>query len=266
MKLKIDDTSILVTGASSGIGLELAKQFAPRAKKLILVARREDRLLQLKQELQKRFPRLEVLVLPCDLADQKQIDEMLTKAGDVDILVNNAGFGDIGYFASSDWTKINQMIQVNVTALTYLTRRLIGPMMERGRGGVMMVSSSSAFQTLPGFGAYSATKYYVDGLTEALRAEVVHSGVVITQLCPGPVATEFTDVAKREYEFLAPKFLRISAEKCARNGIRAFEKGKTLHIPALRQRLMVLSAEIVPRCVFRWIMARLAYHYRAQFA
>ena len=262
--LNLNGSTILITGASSGIGLEFARQLGPRAKALILVARRGDRLNALKSELEARSSSLKVLVFPLDITDQKQVDQMLIEAcaqvGVIDILINNAGMGDMGPFATSDWAKQVQMIELNIVALSYLTRQLIGPMIEKSSGGILMVSSGAALQSVPFLGLYSGTKHFVNGFTEALRAEVYSKGVVVTQLCPGPVATEFGLVADRGSGIGEATNFRISAERCVRIAIRGFEKKRAVVIPGWLPKIALTVAAIIPAPLMRFVLAQLARH------
>ena len=254
----LDQSRILITGASSGIGRALAIELAPYAKRIILVARRLENLKALEFDLLKKYPHLQVQCIACDLTKISNMDEMLREAGEVDVLVNNAGMGDMGLFASSDWKKLEQMLQLNVTALTYLTRRLIEPMMQRKSGGILNVGSTAGFQSIPAFGTYCGTKSYVNAFSEALRAEVKHYGITVTQLCPGPVATEFEAVAKRSNDFDLPKIMEISAEDCAKQAVSAFKYGQAVVIPGFLPKAMIASNKIVPMPFFRWVTNRMA--------
>lgn len=251
---------VLVTGASSGIGRALARELAPRAKTLVLVARRKNELEALAEELRAQHPRLSILVQPCDLLERAQIDAMLDavqrEAGVVDVLVNNAGFGDMGLFDLADWEKTRRMIELNITALTYLTHRLVGPMVAQQRGGILNISSGFGLAFLPGFSAYIATKHYVTGFTEGLRLDLEGTGVVVTQSCPGPVATEFADHVGNFTGIDTPSFLEISAEQCARESLRAFELGRAMIIPGFIVWLLMLLNAITPRAIQRLFLAQ----------
>lgn len=249
------DGVILITGASSGIGSELARELAPRAKAIVLLARRVERLEALATELRAGHPSLSVLVKGCDLLDRAQTDQVLgaieAELGQVDVLINNAGFGDVSLFDLSSWEKNQRMIELNVTALTYLTHRLLPGMVARRRGGVLQVSSGFGLQFMPGFAAYVGTKHYVTGFTESLRIDVASHGVAVSQLCPGPVRTEFEDNAA---DFAAPEipsWISISAEHCARAAVSGFQRGKAIIVPGALMKLTTLLSGMTPRAVLR---------------
>ena len=251
MKLKLDGSRAVVTGASSGIGAELAKQLAPRVAHLALVARRVDRLEALATELRKAHPALQVTVLPCDLGDLAAVKALGPRLGEVDVLVNNAGAGDSGLFEQADWEKTEQLFTLNALAPAWLIRHLLPGMVARGRGGILNMSSGFGLTSLPSFASYVATKHFLSGLTESLRAEVVGTGGVVTQACPGPVETEFEAASIRPLKVSPPKFLVISAERCARESLTAFERGRAFVVPSLRMRLVTWLATATPR----WLLA-----------
>lgn len=262
MRPPIDDGIVLVTGASSGLGREIATQLAGRARTLILVARRQERLEELAAQLRKEGSGRTIAVRPADLGDLAAADSMISDVvnefGPIDILVNNAGFGDMALFDRSDWSKMDQMIRVNISALTLLSRRVIESMVDRKRGGILNVSSGLGLTFMPGFGAYAATKHYVTALTEALRLEHRKTGVVITQLCPGPVATEFEGLTGNPTEHSVPKFLEISAERCARVALRAFERDRAMVTPGFWAKVMIGLGRISPRLIYRLAMRPVA--------
>ena len=255
----IDDGVVLITGASSGIGRALALLAGPRARTLVLVARRRDRLEELRAELTAKSPRLKVVLGVCDLGDLAQTDSMLeavrAEAGDVDVLVNNAGLGDLGVFDRADWGKTRRMIDLNITSLTYLTHRLVGPMVERRKGGILNVSSGWGMSFAPGLSVYIGTKHYVTGFTEALRLDLAGTGVTVTQVCPGPVATEFEENAGNFTGQKIPGIVLISAEQCAKSALRAFDRRKALVVPGLVMKLVMLLGAWTPRWMLRLIGA-----------
>ncbi len=253
MRPPIDGSVTLVTGASSGIGGELARLFAARARKLWLVARRRERLDALAGELRDEHEGLEVAVEACDLGDRAALAALcdrLVAAGGVDILVNNAGVGDIGMFDLSAWDKNEQMLELNVRALTYLTHRLVPGMVHKRKGGVLNVSSGFGLTFMPGFGVYIGTKHFVTGFSESLRLDLAPMGVVVTQVCPGPVATEFEENAGN-FTGLSAGTAEISAERCARAAFAGFERGRAMVIPGTLIRVMMWLAALTPRFLHR---------------
>jgi len=259
--MKIDGCTALVTGASAGIGREFAQQLAGRARALILVARREVRLNELRNELTAaRHPELIVHVHQTDLANLAQIDELAAWLAreklDVDLLINNAGLGDVGPFATSDTARNHDIILVNVLALTALTRKLLPQMIAKKRGAILNVSSSAGFLPIPGFAIYAATKAYVTSFSEALRAELRGTGVSVTALCPGPVHTEFQEIAKRpggEPEY-GPEFVHVSVEKVVRDTLAAVEADRPLVIPGPVMKLGMFLVRITPMSILRLVL------------
>ncbi|WP_437761978.1 SDR family NAD(P)-dependent oxidoreductase [Sorangium sp. So ce281] len=258
MQSPIDSGVVLITGASSGIGRALAHEIAQRARVLVLVARRKDRLEALRAELAAARPALAVLAFGCDVTDRAAVDAMLlaveAEVGGVDVLVNNAGFGDIGVFDLSAWSRTEQMIALNVTSLAYLTHRLVGPMVSRGRGAIANVSSGFGLTFGPGMASYVGTKHFVTSFTEALRLDLAGTGVRVTQVCPGPVRTEFNEVAGNFTGLEPPALLSIAPERCARALVRAVDRGRALVVPGVVAWLVIHLGVICPR----WLL-RLAY-------
>jgi short-subunit dehydrogenase len=255
--MKLDNCSALITGASAGIGREFARQLAGRARTLILVARREQRLNELRDELQNRNAQLNVQVSVVDLCDKTQIDELVRwleqNKVEIDFLINNAGLGDYGSIATSDPERDDRIIQVNITALSLLTRRLLPQMIAKRHGAILNVSSSAGFLPIPGMAVYAATKAYVNSFSEALRAELRGSGVTVTALCPGPVHTEFGDAAKRpggEAEH-GPEFVYVSVEQTARDAVAAVEADRPLVIPGLFMKIAMFLVRITPTSILR---------------
>src|SRR5438045_8355296 len=255
--MKIDGSNALITGASAGIGREFARQLATRARTLVVVARREQRLNELRDELRNSKAQLNVHIRVVDLSDKAQIDELVRwleqNKIDIDLLINNAGLGDYGSIATSDIERDHRIIQVNIAAVTFLTRQLLPQMIQRRRGAILNVSSSAGFLPIPGMGVYAATKTYVNSFSEALRAELRGSSVTVTALCPGPVHTEFGDVAKRpggEPE-TGPEFIYVSVEQTARDALAAVESDKPLVIPGLFMKLGMFLVRITPMPILR---------------
>ena len=261
--MKIDGCNALITGASAGIGCEFARQLAGRARSMILVARREDRLVELADELQREHPNLRIHIRKVDLADLAELQDLLQwldreKLG-VDLLINNAGLGDSGPFANSDPVRNSEMTLVNVTALTSLTRHLVPQMITKHRGGILNVSSSAGFLPIPGSAVYAATKAYVTSFSEALRAELCETDVSVCAVCPGPVVTEFQQVASREnaQAEVGPKFLVVPVEQVVRDALAALEADRPLVVPGFAMKILMLVARVTPMPVIR-LVARLS--------
>ena len=256
--MKIDECSALITGGSAGLGREFARQLAGRARSLILVARREQRLNELRDELMQQTPNLSVHTHRTDLANPSELEELITwlkrEKIDVDLLINNAGLGDRGPFATSDVIRNEQIMLVNMVALTSLTRRLLPGMIARKRGAILNVSSSAGFLPIPGFAVYAATKAYVTSFSEALRAELRGTGVSVCVLCPGPVHTEFQEVAKRPdgQPDSGPEFVHVSVEQVVRDSLAAVEADRPLVIPGLAMKLGMFLVRITPMPILRW--------------
>ncbi|MCX4243123.1 SDR family NAD(P)-dependent oxidoreductase [Paraliomyxa miuraensis] len=264
------DGTVLVTGASAGIGEALARQLASRARRLVLVARREERLQALASVLRRertgRSVALKVEVHACDLGDPGARTRMLDaveQGGPIDVLVNNAGFGDQSLFERGRWDKLERMLGLNVVALTHLAHRVVPGMVERGRGGVLNISSGFGLSAFPGVAVYVGTKHYVSGFSEALRAEVGHRGVVVTQVCPGPVLTEFHEVSENTTGLRPPRFAAISAEQCATEALEGFERGRAMVVPGFVIRNLLRLHAITPRWLWRRVTVRMARAMRA---
>ena len=267
MPLALAGSAVLITGASSGLGREFAVQLATQVRAMVLVARRSERLVGLAQELEVVNPRLRVSIQVCDLADADALERMVVAAeaavGEIDILINNAGMGDLGLFDRAAWPKVERMLRVNVVALTTLTHRLLPAMVRRRRGGVLNVSSGFGLQFMPGVAAYVGTKHFVTGFTESLRCEVADCGVVVSQLCPGPVATEFEAHLGNFTGQKVPGFIEMDATRCVRTALRGFTRGRALIIPGVVIKLALLFGALTPRCVRRWVFGAVARRLRA---
>ena len=257
--MKIEGCTALITGASAGIGRELARQLASRARTLVLVARREQRLNELRDEFRNRNAELNVHVRVVDLCDKSQIEELVRwleeNKIEIDFLINNAGLGDVGPFATSPPQRNNEMLQVNVVALTMLTRALLPQMISRKRSAILNVSSSAGFLPIPEFNVYAATKAYVTSFSESLRAELRGSGVTVATLCPGPVHTEFQEVASRPGRNVkpgpGPDFVQVSVEQVVRDALAAIEADRPLVIPGFVMKLGMFLVRITPMSILR---------------
>jgi short-subunit dehydrogenase len=262
--MAIDQTAsrgtVLITGASSGIGLELARLFAADGYDLVLVARRNDALLALAADLDTRHG-IGVRVLARDLnrssAPHDIVEMMLADGIHVDVLVNNAGFGACGAFAELDLHRQMDMIQVNVTALTLLTRLFLPGMLARNRGGILNVASTAAFQPGPFMAVYYATKAYVQSFTEAVAEEVAGSGLRVTCLSPGPTVTEFAAHAGIEGSKLMRRKSLMSAPDVARAGYIGWGKGRVLVIPGMTNTVGTWAVRFLPRRVVRKLISGL---------
>jgi hypothetical protein len=248
--------TVLITGASSGIGAEMARQLAPHARALVLVARRADRLAALKAELDRSGVEIQCHV--ADLADDHQVERLLAvlegSEMTVDFLINNAGLGDHGLFEDSDWKRVQAMLDVNIKALTRLTHALLPGIIRSGRGAILNVSSITAYLPMPNMAVYAASKAYVNSFTEALRAELRGTGVVVSALCPGPVATEFAALAKRADEedaAPAPDFLKLPVERIVREGLRGVDRGRARTIPGILLAVLMFLTALVPIFILR---------------
>lgn len=232
-----DDDTALVTGASSGIGTEIARELARRGHGLTLVARREDRLKELAGELSSRH-QVRVEVVAADLSDREARDDLADQVNSrglsVSVLVNNAGFGSAGEFAEADRERQVQMVALNCEAVVDLTARFLPPMVEEGSGAVLNIASSSAYQPIAWSATYAATKAFVLHFSEALHEELKGTGVTVTAVCPGPVHTEFVDAAGMNLEGgSGPEVFWTSVTDVAAESVKAVEDGKRTVVPGL---------------------------------
>jgi short-subunit dehydrogenase len=250
----------LITGASAGIGEELTRLLAARGANVILVARSADKLTALAGELG-RAHGVQTHVLARDLADPASIgaicDDLTARGLDIDILVNNAGFGTYGRFVETSATEEAAMLQVNVVALTMLTKRLLPAMVRRRRGRILNVASTAAFQPGPLMAVYYASKAYVLSLSEALTNETSGSGVTVTCLCPGPTDTGFQDRARMRESKLFATLGVMTAADVARAGYEGMMAGRAIVVPGLTNKLGVQVLRISPRAVVRQVLRRI---------
>jgi short-subunit dehydrogenase len=252
----MEPETALITGASAGIGKELAKLFAQDGANLVLVARRRDRLEELADNLRQTHG-VTVHVLVEDLADPAAPVRVCNWVSDlgltVDVLVNNAGFGALSPFTDLPEQKLLDMLQVNITSLTHLTRLFLPGMVESGRGGILNVARTASFQAGPNMATYYASKVYILHFTEALAEEVHGSGVKVSCLCPGPTHTEFQAVAGMEG---SPIFRMgpMEAGPVARIGYRGFRRGQPLVIPGWRNWLGAFAVRFAPRRFVRRVV------------
>jgi short-subunit dehydrogenase len=245
--------TVLVTGASSGIGRELAKCFAADGSRLVLTARNGDALQSLAEELRRAY-HTDVNVFTADLslsdAPNSIFTELQGRGITVDVLVNNAGFGAWGKFAELPLERQLEMLQVNIDAVTSLTGLFLPGMVQRRRGGILNVASVAGFLPGPGMAVYYATKAFVLSFTEALAEELRGTNVTATALCPGPTTTNFGQVA-HAHKTRMVRMARMSAEAVAQHGLSSFRKRKTVAVPGLQNRLIVLLVRCNPRSLVR---------------
>ncbi|RDC64715.1 SDR family NAD(P)-dependent oxidoreductase [Adhaeribacter pallidiroseus] len=240
----------LITGASGGIGYELAKQFARHQHNLVLVARSEAKLNQLADEIRSAY-NVQVLVLAQDLGQPQAVSKIQARLQaeniTVEYLVNNAGFGDFGFFVETDWAKEEQMINLNIMALTHFTKVFTQQMVQRRSGRILNVASTAAFQAGPLMAVYFATKAYVLSFSEAIANELQGTGVTVTALCPGPTESGFLQAAAlEESKLFKGKKLASSAEVAA-YGYQALMAGKTVAIHGTRNWLLANTSRFIPR-------------------
>ncbi|NEP17181.1 MAG: SDR family oxidoreductase [Leptolyngbya sp. SIO4C1] len=251
--------TVLITGASSGIGYEFANIFAAQGYSLVLVARSEGELRELSQRLSQQA--VEVTVLPFDLsqpeAPQQLFEQTKAQGLQIDILINNAGIGDYGPFIESDWPKQNTMLQLNMAALTHLCHLFLPEMVARRSGKVLNVSSLAAFQPGPFMAVYYATKAYVLSFTEAINSELKGSGVMATALCPGPTQSKFQARANlTEIDFFQSNQLPTAAE-VAQFGYEALMRQDTVAVHGWTNKLLATLPRLLPRQVITSAVRRM---------
>jgi short-subunit dehydrogenase len=240
----------LVTGASSGIGLDLARKFAAEKFDLVLVARSEDKLREVADGLAREHG-ITATVLRADLAQPNAASELMRALDErkleIEVLVNNAGLGMYGPFVEGELAQELRILQVNVVALTELTRLIVPRMIARASGRVLNVASTAAFQPGPLMAVYYASKAYVLSLSEALANEVAGTGVTVTVLCPGPTKTDFFSRAQMAESKLARSRAIMTSAEVAQRGFEGLMRGKTVVIPGLNNRLLANAVRFLPR-------------------
>ncbi len=254
-------SSALVTGASSGLGEEFALQLAPCVRQLVLVARREALLQDLAETIRGHFPMVDVRVFSADLAlasERERLVENITSEGVLpDLLVNNAGLGDYGEFVSAEWPKLEAMLRLNVEALTHLTHLLVPSMVRRGSGAVINVSSLASLLPIPDFAVYAATKAYVTSFSEALRLELKSHGIPVLAVCPGPVHTEFGEVARRREggpEMPGREWFYVPKEQVVSESLAALLENRARVYPAFKTAAAALAISLLPIIAVRLVM------------
>jgi len=254
----------LVTGGSDGIGLEIAKELARKGFDIALVARRRDTLEAAAGQLEGKFD-IKAHVFAADLrraeAPEQIFDFLHNENIPIEVLVNNAGFGLGGEFSETELTRELEMIQVNIGALTHLTKLFLPPMVRARTGRILNVASTAAFQPGPLMAVYYATKAYVLSFSQALAEELRNTGVTVTALCPGPTQTDFAEAAQMTNSRLFTTFGVADADDVARYGVRSMLRGKRLAIPGIRNKVLAQANRIAPRALSAKL-ARLAQESR----
>jgi uncharacterized protein len=256
-----ESATALVTGASAGIGESIARQLASRGHGVTLVARREERLSALVGELSERHG-VRAEAIAADLGDEAARQRLATQIEDlgleVEVLVNNAGFGGADTVAEANREQLIAMVRLNCEALLDLQARYLPAMVGRGRGAIINIASTAAFQPIPGTATYAATKAFVLSLSEAVHEELKGTGVTLTAVCPGPVRTEFMQVAGiKQAEEQLPGVFWMTSEAVAKAAVEAAENGKRAVVPGLLNRAGALTGQHVPRVLVLPIAKRL---------
>jgi short-subunit dehydrogenase len=247
-----ESSTCLVTGASSGIGKEIARELAKRGRGLTLVARRKDRLTELAAELTEAHG-VRTETVGCDLSSPAARKRMMQTVNDrgleVEVLVNNAGFGSAGRFQSLDRGAELKMVRTNVEAVVDLCASYVPDMVERGRGAVLNVASVAAYQPVPRQSTYAATKAFVLSFTEGLHVDLKGTGVTATALCPGPTRTEFGDAAGIPDELFEIPGLVYKPEQMAAAGVKAMERGRRAVVPGATNLVSAVGGRLMPRAL-----------------
>ncbi|MDO5523539.1 MAG: SDR family oxidoreductase [Bacteroidia bacterium] len=250
----------LITGASRGIGAELARTFASKNTGLILVARSEQELNGLKQELERKFE-IPIKVIAKDLTKSENVqavyDEIKAAGIQVDYLINNAGFGDFAYFTDTAWSRHEQMIDLNVSALSHFCHLFVQDWVKRKSGKILNVASTAAFQPGPKMSVYFASKAYVVSFSQALEFELRKYGITVTTFCPGPTESNFREAARmaRPNGLLKNK-KPVTSKEVAEAGYRAMMKGKSVVIHGALNRFVATAVRFMPRKMLLNLAAR----------
>jgi len=259
MKINLRGKTALITGASSGLGAEFAKQFAELGCSLILVARRLERLQEVQKEISNRYG-VPVECVGMDLAEddapQKLFSQLEKSGRTVDVLVNNAGFGLYGDFRATSWDRIQQMLKLDILALTQLTHLYTADMVKRNFGFILLIGSTGSFQPTPSYAAYSAAKSYVLSLGEALHYELRHTGVKCCVLCPGVTKTEFLDVAGQQPSTYQ-RATMMTGDAVVRIGVNALLKGRASAVSGWSNAFLAWGTRFMPRQILAAVSGRL---------
>lgn len=249
MTTPLQDRTALVTGASSGLGVDFAHELARRGCHVILVARREERLQEVKAEVEREHG-VDAHVIPMDLvpddAPERLYDDIQERGLAVDVLVNNAGFGALGEFAEVSWEREEDMLKLDILTVAHLTKLFLKDMKERDFGYILQVASMAAYQPTPNYASYAGAKSYVLSMGEALNYELRDTNVSCTVLSPGVTKTEFFEAAGRELS-LYQRMVAMTSEEVAQIGVRGMLKRKPSVVPGLLNNLTVFSTRFLPR-------------------
>jgi len=262
-----ENRTALITGASAGIGFELTKLLAHRLDALVVVARRAERLAQLANELQAQLPKLRVIVEGADLSNPDGVESLLKRLDahglTVDVLVNNAGLGEAELFERSSWNRIQQIIAVNVLAMLRLAHYFLPGMISQGHGALLNIGSGAGYAAMPNAAVYTASKHFVRVFTESLRAQLAGTGISVSEAAPGPVESEFDQVAGIEGGATPGQgIFRITAKECATDIVREFEKGSPVIFPGRSYSLLMKAQPLMPRRLISRQMAQAARQIR----
>ncbi len=260
-KPKLSLKQVMITGASSGFGEEFAKQLAPHAEHLVLIARRKKLLKTLAKELKAQHG-IKITLLSGDLTKPRfkaKIERYLrNKGANLDLLINNAGLGDYGSFESADWDKLQQIIEVNITSLLQLTHAAI-PKLRANKGSIINISSLSHLIPMPDFAVYAASKAFVSSFSEALAIELEEQGINVLDVCPGPISTNFGQVALRrgnKAEIKRPSWVKISKEQMVRETLQALSKKQGKLYPGLGVKIAATVLAALPIFAIRAIVRK----------
>ncbi len=247
--------------------MALSRALAPNVDELIIVARRRERLDMIARDLQSAFPALKIGIHAIDLANPEAVQSLIAELDasnlDVDVLVNNAGLGEAELFERSPWSRIQEIIDVNILAMLRLTRQVLPSMISRGHGAILNIGSGAGYAAMPNAAVYTASKHFVRAFTESLRAQLAGTGIVVSEAAPGPVETEFDTVAGISGGATpAQGVFRISAQECANDIVRQFEKGERVIFPGRNYRFMMKLQPLMPRALLVRPLARAAQNLR----
>lgn len=263
-RFSCDGVTAVITGASAGLGVEFARQLAPRARRLILVARRESELHATRDELLRLNPGLEVLVCPADISTlagrQRVLGTIEESQSLLNLLINNAGRGDYGTFETAEAARIQEQIDVNISGLVQLTHALL-PLLRRNRpAGILNVSSLAGTLPLPGMATYAATKAFVTSFSEALRIEFLDEGISVAAVCPGPTPTTFSQTARRasggDADRTGQGLLKMSNDRVVADGLSALERGAATVYPGWGVAISATVFRLLPLWLARRLLTR----------